>query len=369
MIVTSKELKRRARAALSGRYFLASTLTMTLSLVTLGLSFLLDLSGFGESAQPMHQFFFWALWFIMLILGALFEVGLLRVLYACSKKEPSLPRGVLFYAFKNQPDTFILTSAFQYLITLIWFVPALWKYMTFPIPNTYEELLGELIPVLLLALAGLIPAVIASLPFCLTNYVLLDSPEILSPWAADRTAQLIFEENAFTCDGLIIGSFIGSDGVKPFLPYCKDGSKALFVVVRSPNKSASELQDLLTGTRLVHVAASEMVNRFGETILAKCGYSRVGIAASAGAPDSLRNLRTRHNRMFLLVDGLDYPSGNAKNCSFAFDRFGYGAAVCAGPSITAAWKIAETDGKDYVAQAQQAAERMKKNITRYITIL
>lgn len=200
-------------------------------------------------------------------------------------------------------------------------------------------------------------------------YVMLDSPEILSPWAADRTAQLIFEESAFTCDALIISSFIGSDAVKPFLPYCKDGSKALFVVVRSPNKSASELQDLLTGTRLVHVAASEMVNRFGETILAKCGYSRVGIAASAGSPDSLRNLRTRHNRLFLLVDGLDYPSGNAKNCSYAFDRFGYGAAVCAGPSVTAAWKVAETDGKDYISQAQQAAERMKKNITRYVTIL
>ena len=200
-------------------------------------------------------------------------------------------------------------------------------------------------------------------------YVLLDSPEILSPWAADRAAQLIFQENAFPCDSLIISSFIGSDGVKPFLPYCKDGSKALFVVVRSPNKSASELQDLLTGSRLVHVAASEMVNRFGETVLAKCGYSRIGICASAAAPDSLRNLRTRHNRMFLLVDGLDYPSGNAKNCSFAFDRFGYGAAVCAGPSVTAAWKAAETDGKDYIAQAQQAAERMKKNITRYITIL
>ena len=200
-------------------------------------------------------------------------------------------------------------------------------------------------------------------------YVLLDSPEILSPWAADRTAQLIFEENAFTCDGLIISSFIGSDGVKPFLPYCKDGSKALFVVVRSPNKSASELQDLLTGTRLVHAAAAEMANRFGEPILAKCGYSRVGIAASAGAPDSLRNLRTKHNRMFLLVDGLDYPSGNAKNCSYAFDRFGYGAVICAGPSVTAAWKDAQTDGRDYLAQAQQAAERMKKNITRYITIL
>ena len=200
-------------------------------------------------------------------------------------------------------------------------------------------------------------------------YVLLDSPEILSPWAADRTADLIFGENAFVCDGLIISSFIGSDGVKPFLPYCKDGSKSLFVVVRSPNKSASELQDLLTGTRLVHVAAAEMANRFGQTMLGRCGYSRVGIAASAGAPDSLRNLRAKQNRLFLLVDGLDYPSGNAKNCSFAFDRFGYGAAVCAGPSVTAAWQTAETDGRDYVAQAVQAADRMKKNITRYITIL
>ena len=203
----------------------------------------------------------------------------------------------------------------------------------------------------------------------LDYYVLLDSPEILSPWAADRTADSIFMSDTFPCDGLIVTSFIGSDGIKPFLPYCKDGSKALFVVVRSPNKSASELQDLLSGTRQVHVAASEMANRMGETILGRCGYSRVGVAASAGSADSLRNLRIKHNRLFLLVDGLDYPSGNAKNCSLAFDKFGYGAAVCAGPSVTAAWQTAESDGQDYIAQAQQAAERMRKNITRYITIL
>lgn len=199
-------------------------------------------------------------------------------------------------------------------------------------------------------------------------YVLLDSPEILSPWAADRTADTIFKDEKFYCDALVISSFIGSDGFKPFMPYCKDGSKALFVTVRTANKSASELQDLLSGTRFAHFATSEIVNRFGEPILAKCGYSRIGLAASATIPDSLRNLRARHNRMFLLVDGLDYPSGNAKNCSGAFDRFGYGAVVCAGPSVTAAWQEAQSDGKDYTEQAAQAAERMKKNITRYITI-
>ncbi len=200
-------------------------------------------------------------------------------------------------------------------------------------------------------------------------YVMLDSPEILSPWAADRAAEAIFAEKRYPCDALLISGYIGSDAVKPFVPYCKDENNCLFVTVRSPNRSASELQDLRIGTRLVHGAAIETVNRFAEQVPGKCGYARIGAVASATAPDSLRSLRLSCNRVFLLVDGLDYPSGNAKNCSLAFDRFGFGAAVSAGPSVTCAWREGESGGTDYIAQAHQAAERMKRNITRYITIL
>lgn len=200
-------------------------------------------------------------------------------------------------------------------------------------------------------------------------YVLLDSPEILSPWGADRAADTIFGTEEYPCDALLISPYIGSDAIKPFLPYCKDKGKDLFAVVRSANKSALELQDLLSGSRLVHGAAAEMVNRHGESIFGKCAYSRVGAAVSAGAANSIRSLRAAHKRMFLLVDGLDYPSGNAKNCSYAFDRFGYGAVVCAGPSVTAAWKEAEGDAAQYIDHAVQAAERMKRNINRYVTIL
>ena len=61
--------------------------------------------------------------------------------------------------------------------------------------------------------------------------------------------------------------------------------------------------------------------------------------------------------------------GNAKNCSYAFDKLGHGAAACAGSSVTAAWLEEGTDGSQYLEQALQAAERMKKNITRYIVVL
>lgn len=200
-------------------------------------------------------------------------------------------------------------------------------------------------------------------------YVLLDAPEILSPAGAENTACcLLGEQSIFPCGGVVISGYMGSDVIKPFLPYCKKG-KDLFVVVRTANKSAPELQDLLSGTRLVHAAAADHVNRYGAGTAGKSGYTRVGILAAASAAESLRGLRAKYPALFMLLDGYDYPNANAKNCGAAFDKFGHGAAVCSGTGITCAWKQAESDGRDYCEHALNAAERMKKNLSRYVSVL
>lgn len=200
-------------------------------------------------------------------------------------------------------------------------------------------------------------------------YVILDAPEILSPAAAQNTAQnLLGEESLYPCDGVVVGGYLGSDVIKAFLPYCAKGKKDLFVVVRTANKSAPEVQDLLSGTRVVHAVAADHVNRYGADTLGKFGYTQVGILAGASAADSLRSLRAKYPRLFLLVDGYDYPKANAKNCSYAFDKFGHGAAVC-GSGIATAWMEAGSDSSDWLVHAQAAADRMKKNLSRYITIL
>ena len=167
----------------------------------------------------------------------------------------------------------------------------------------------------------------------------------------------------------MISGYLGSDVIKPFLPYCKTNQKDIFVVARTANKSAPELQDLLAGSRLVHAAAADHVNRYGADTTGKFGYTRVGIVTAASAAESQRSLRSRYPKLFFLVDGYDYPNANAKNCSFAFDRFGHGAVVCSGTGITAAWKQAESDGRDFADHAKAAVDRMKKNLNRYITVL
>lgn len=201
-------------------------------------------------------------------------------------------------------------------------------------------------------------------------YVLLDAPEILSPAMAKMIAEgILGDDSIYPCDGLVIAGYPGSDVIKPFLPFCKKGRKDLFVVTRTANKSAPELQDLLAGSRLVHLAAADHVNRYGADTSGKFGYTQVGVLAAASSAESLRTLRSKYPKIFLLLDGFDYPNSNAKNCSFAFDKFGHGAAACGGSAITCAWKEGDSDGADYLDRAKAAAERMKKNLTRYVTVL
>lgn len=237
------------------------------------------------------------------------------------------------------------------------------------------------------ALKGVVPAVrISMTPFLLLGegamteledllqstsgmYTVLEAPQVLSPMMATTVADGIFGGDRLKCDGLILPIYPGTDCIKPFLPYCKNGDKDLFCVVRTSNKSAPELQDLLTGSRLVHTAAADLVSSLGADTVGRSGYTRVGVMAGASSAESLRTLRAKYPKLFLLLDDMDYSCCNAKICASAFDRFGHGAAVCVGPTITAAWKQAGTDGADYLDQAVAAAERLKKNLSRYLTIL
>ncbi len=200
-------------------------------------------------------------------------------------------------------------------------------------------------------------------------YVLLDGISCLSSQSAQRSAQgMLSNDGSWVFDGYILLGYIGSDALRPHVEKLNECDKDLFVVVRTANRSAAEIQDLLTGSRLVHMAVADIANRFSAPLVGKCGYSRVAFLASGSSADSLRSLRSKYKSAFLLVDGADYPNANAKNCACAFDKLGHGAAVCIGASVTGAWMQSESQD-DYVEQTVQSVLRFKKNLGRYVSVL
>lgn len=190
MITPSRELKRRARCVLEGKYFFAANTACSLMLYSFFVTLILQYSGLGTSEKPAGIAFYYSLWFIMALLGSLLEVGLIRYVYHLSRKEAEA-RPVLFYAFGKQPDTFILVYAFRYLLALVWFVPAIWKLQRLPINLEPLALIKALLPVCLLILAGILPALAASLPYGLACYVLLDQPYISAHEALETSRRLM----------------------------------------------------------------------------------------------------------------------------------------------------------------------------------
>ena len=210
----------------------------------------------------------------------------------------------------------------------------------------------------------------------LRYYVLLETMRTDVGHIAEITARSIFEGFRFgeetwlpfPCDALVINGYLGSDSVKPYLPWLKgpDG-KNIFVVVRSSNRSAAEVQDLISGDRNIHIAMADLTLRWSTDLFGKCGYGEVGAVVGGLAPRVIQTLRKRYDTLFFLVPGYGAQGGVAKHASYAFDRFGHGAAVCASRSIIEAWK--ETPEQDYRDAALAAAEKMKRQLETYVTVL
>ena len=196
-------------------------------------------------------------------------------------------------------------------------------------------------------------------------YVILDWQRQEDETSAKAAAKLILSGGMWKCDGVVLSCYPGSGSVKPYILEANKEKKDVYVVLKTAGKSGSELQDLQTGGRMVYTAAADLMARWGDQTLERCGYSRVAGVGSASHYRSLQNLREKYPKMFLLVDGLEAGNANARNASFAFDNLGGGALVCS--NLLTAW--IENPDNDPIEEVVAAAQRMKRNVTTYVTVL
>ncbi len=176
----------------------------------------------------------------------------------------------------------------------------------------------------------------------------------------------------FDCDSVTVNGYLGTDGIKPFTALCKKNDKSIFLLVKTSNPSSKELQDLITGGRLVHTAMADLAVRLTdkEQLVGKSGWSAVGAVVGATHPDDLKNLREKYPSIFFLVPGYGAQGGKAKDVQYAFDKFGHGAIVNSSRGIMCAWKKTEDEtGRNYQEAAKAEAIRMRDDICRFVTIL
>ena len=127
------------------------------------------------------------------------------------------------------------------------------------------------------------------------------------------------EETILDADAVTVNAYLGSDGVKPFLELCAARDKGCFLLVRTSNPSAAELQDLdLADGRKFYEAVADLVASWSETLDAGADWSSLGAVVGATWPEQAEALRRRMPRQIFLIPGYGAQGAGAKDAVRSF---------------------------------------------------
>lgn len=167
------------------------------------------------------------------------------------------------------------------------------------------------------------------------------------------------QSSAFGGDALTVNGYLGSDGIRPLIKVCAEHDAGMFVLVRTSNSSAGELQDRMIDGVPIYRIMGALCEKWGEELPGKYGYSGVGAVVGATWPQQLTELRLALPHTFFLVPGYGAQGGGAEDVAGAFDRNGDGAVVNSSRAILCAWKKEGCIQEDYAGAARREALHMR----------
>lgn len=168
------------------------------------------------------------------------------------------------------------------------------------------------------------------------------------------TAEAYADGHFRIADALTLHPYLGSDSVAPFLAPCADAGKGVFVLVRTSNPGAADLQDLRIGDEPLCDVVARTVARWGEALPKEHGYGPVGAVVGATWPTELARLRQLLPHAWLLLPGVGAQGGKVGDLAAAFDARGLGALVNQSRGVMQSFAPGADDWLDRIDRAAAA---------------
>ena len=167
---------------------------------------------------------------------------------------------------------------------------------------------------------------------------------------AEQYAREAFER--YGAEAATVNPYMGFDAVKPFLDV---PGKGIFVLCRTSNPSAVDLQNLVAdGAPLYEHVARLVRDKWNSD-------GSAGLVIGATAPEELRRLRELCPSLWFLVPGVGAQGGDVeKVVKFGCDADGFGIAVNSSRGIIYASK-----GTDFAEAARNAAAKLRDTINSF----
>lgn len=167
-------------------------------------------------------------------------------------------------------------------------------------------------------------------------------------------------EATWDADALTVNPYLGSDGISPFVKVADRQGKGVFVLVRTSNATAGEIQDLVADGKPIYRHVADRLKTWAAGHAGECGYSLVGAVVGATYPEQLTELRQALPGVLFLVPGYGAQGGSAADVAGAFDADGFGAVVNNSRGLTFAYRLPAYArfGPDWQSAVREAVRLM-----------
>lgn len=152
-------------------------------------------------------------------------------------------------------------------------------------------------------------------------------------------------------DAVTVNPMLGTDASAPFVELARATGRGLFVLVRTSNPGAADLQDLeLADGSVWHEAVARLVAAWGAGGVGASRLSDVGAVVGATQPQHLVRLRELMPNQPFLIPGVGAQGGRPEDLGPAFAGNRAAAVVAASRSIL------------YAPDPRAAAETLRANL-------
>jgi orotidine-5'-phosphate decarboxylase len=157
-------------------------------------------------------------------------------------------------------------------------------------------------------------------------------------------------------DAITVNPLLGADSLAPFVEAARDRGAGVFVLVRTSNPGAADVQGLvLAGGGSVSERLAALVDELGS--VGESGIADIGAVVGATAPEWIGTLRERMPHASFLLPGVGAQGGEVEGLAAAFAPGPAGGLVAASRGIVAAH---ERTGGDPAAAAAAEAEALRE---------
>ncbi|SKA85037.1 orotidine-5'-phosphate decarboxylase [Caloramator quimbayensis] len=175
-------------------------------------------------------------------------------------------------------------------------------------------------------------------------------------------------EGDFECDFITLSPYMGFDSIEPYLEYVENKNKGLFVLLRTSNEGAKDIQYIESkDNKKVFNYVGDRLYEISKDYKGKYGYSSIGAVVGCTHNKESMDIRKSYKNMFFLIPGYGAQGGSASDVALYLNN-GNGGVVNSSRAILLAYKNYENGDIRFDECARLEVLKMKGEIENAVKL-